>query len=58
MTEKVEVHEVTLTWQEREYKVKVVDTVGIGHNDLPPDEVLKRLAHVCKVCDEGINVVH
>ena len=58
MTRNVEVHTVALTWQEQQYEVKIVDTIGIGHTELPPDEVLKRLACVCNECREGINAVY
>ncbi|XP_062500299.1 uncharacterized protein LOC134177499 [Corticium candelabrum] len=41
----------------KEYKVKIVDTVGIGDTELLPDEVLQRLVFACNECVEGINSV-
>ena len=44
-------------WKEKQYRLKVVDTIGIGDTDLGHDEVLKRLAQACYECREGINAV-
>ena len=43
--------------QNQVYDVKIVDTIGIGNTELPPDEVLQRLAAACHECNEGINAV-
>ena len=48
---------VTVDWKEKQYRLKIVDTIGIGDTDLGHDEVLKRLAQACYECREGINAV-
>jgi enoyl-CoA hydratase/carnithine racemase len=45
-------------WKEKRYRLKIVDTIGIGDTDLGHDEVLGRLARACYECREGINAVY
>ena len=56
-TKYVESCSVTVDWEEKQYRMKIVDTIGIGDTDLGHDEVLKRLARACYECREGINAV-
>ncbi|XP_065845014.1 uncharacterized protein [Oscarella lobularis] len=46
-----------LEWEEKEYTLKIVDTIGIGDTDLSHEEVLTRLAVACHESKEGINAV-
>ena len=39
-TKNIDAKLVPLIWQTHQYTVKIVDTIGIGDTNLPPDEVL------------------
>lgn len=56
-TKDIDSKTVTVEWQDQQYSLKIVDTIGIGDTDLPHDEVLKRLAVACSECREGINAI-
>eukprot|EP00118_Oscarella_pearsei_P021004 m.233462 g.233462 ORF g.233462 m.233462 type:complete len:356 (+) comp40089_c0_seq16:1-1068(+) len=62
MTKYVESQTIDLTWAKDPsgptYKVKIVDTIGIGDTDLPTEEVLLRLANACHECKDGLNAVY
>ncbi|XP_065845044.1 uncharacterized protein [Oscarella lobularis] len=47
----------TLEWEDKQYRIKIVDTIGFGHTDLSHEEVLTRLAAACHEWREGINAV-
>ena len=47
----------TLEWEGNPYRIKIVDTIGIGDTDILHEEVLTRLAVACHECQEGINAV-
>ncbi|XP_062522767.1 uncharacterized protein LOC134197453 [Corticium candelabrum] len=48
---------VSVDWPNKTYKVKIVDTIGIGDTELSQHEVLHRLALTCHECTDGINAV-
>ena len=48
---------VSVDWSNKTYKVKIVDTIGIGNTRLSENEVLHRLALICHECCDGINAV-
>ena len=48
---------VSVNWSNKTYKVKIVDTIGIGDTKLPQNEVLHRLALTCHEYCDGINAV-
>ncbi|XP_062506812.1 uncharacterized protein LOC134183332 [Corticium candelabrum] len=56
-TKFIESRTVNIDGANSRYRVKIVDTIGIGDTDLEEDEVLKRLASACYECREGINAV-
>ncbi|XP_062506782.1 uncharacterized protein LOC134183304 [Corticium candelabrum] len=57
-TKFIETRTVNIDGANSRYRVKIVDTIGIGDTDLAHDEVLKRLASACYECREGINAVY
>ena len=56
-TKDVSARITTLEWEDKQYRIKIVDTIGIGDTDLSHEEVLTRLAVACHECQEGINSV-
>ncbi|XP_062523032.1 GTPase IMAP family member 4-like [Corticium candelabrum] len=55
---KVQSEIATVHWFGKTYKVKIVDTIGIGNTRLDENEVLLRLAHACHKSKDGINAVY
>ncbi|XP_062522728.1 uncharacterized protein LOC134197421 isoform X2 [Corticium candelabrum] len=57
-TKKVQSEIATVYWFGKTYKVKIVDTIGIGNTRLDENEVFLRLAHAFHKCKDGINAVY